>query len=128
MDSFPIPTDGPAVDRAHLDRMTGGDTGLAAEVLGLFREQAEVWLRLLSPDTATQDWGVAAHTIKGAARGIGAWALGEICGQAEELAQQGPMTRDARTQWSERIALALDDAIQEIARIEHQLALASLKS
>jgi HPt (histidine-containing phosphotransfer) domain-containing protein len=108
--------------------MTGGDKQLAVEVLGLFREQGEVWLRLLAPDTPTQDFAIAAHTIKGAARGIGAWALGEVCGQAEAVANAGPMTRDARTQWGDTITLALDEAIQEIARIEHQLALASLRS
>jgi HPt (histidine-containing phosphotransfer) domain-containing protein len=124
----PLHAQGPAIDRAHLDRMTGGDQTLALEVLGLFREQGELWLRLLEPDTATADWAVAAHTIKGAARGIGAWSLGEVCGAAEAAASQSPLSRNEKQMWREQIAVELDLATQDMARIEHQLALASLKS
>jgi HPt (histidine-containing phosphotransfer) domain-containing protein len=119
---------GPIIDRPHLDRMTGGDSSLAIEVLGLFREQAEIWLRLLEPTTDTTDWAVAAHTVKGSARGIGAWGLGELCGQAEEVSRMPEFTRDQKRVWREDIANELDLVLAEIARIEHQVALASLRS
>jgi HPt (histidine-containing phosphotransfer) domain-containing protein len=118
---------GPVIDRAHLDRMTGGDRELQLEVLGLVREQASVWTRLLQPDNQTADWVIAAHTIKGSARGIGAWELAELCGAAEQAGQGRALSRDERRIWTTRIELALDAVIDEIARIEHALTMASLR-
>jgi hypothetical protein len=125
--SRPLHEQGPIVDQAHLNRMTGGDTGLASEVLGLFREQWDLWVRLLDPTTDTLDWGNAAHTIKGSARGIGAWQLGEICGKAEEEARAGDLTRDQKRVWLEAISNEMDAVICEIARIEHKSMMASLR-
>jgi HPt (histidine-containing phosphotransfer) domain-containing protein len=118
---------GPIVDQAHLNRMTGGDQDLAAEVLGLFREQWDLWVRLLDPTTDTLDWGNAAHTIKGSARGIGAWQLGEVCGGAEEDARAGELTRDQKRVWLEAISNEMDAVIAEIARMEHKAMMASLR-
>jgi HPt (histidine-containing phosphotransfer) domain-containing protein len=126
--SVPLHQQGPVIDRAHLGRMTGGDAALQVEVLGLVREQAQVWTRLLVPDADTGDWLVAAHTIKGSARGIGAWELAELCSAAEAAAQGGPLSRDDKRDWGSRIELALDAVTGEIARIEHALAIASLRS
>jgi HPt (histidine-containing phosphotransfer) domain-containing protein len=61
----------PAIDIAHLSRMTLGDRKLEREVLTLFDRQAVLLLarmRKAAPD------GVAtlAHTLKGSALGIGA--------------------------------------------------------
>jgi hypothetical protein len=125
--SRPLHEQGPIVDQAHLNRMTGGDSGLASEVLGLFREQWDLWVRLLDPTTDTLDWGNAAHTIKGSARGIGAWQLGEICGKAEEQARAGDLTRDQKRVWLEAISNEMDAVISEIARIEHKSMMASLR-
>jgi hypothetical protein len=123
----PLHEQGPIVDQAHLNRMTGGDSALASEVLGLFREQWDLWVRLLDPTTDTLDWGNAAHTIKGSARGIGAWQLGEVCGGAEEAARAGQMTRDDKRVWLEAISDEMDRVINAIARIEHQAMMASLR-
>ena len=124
----PIHEQGPIVDQAHLDRMTGGDAALAAEVLGLFREQCDLWMRLLEPTTETLDWGNAAHTIKGSARGIGAWMLGEICGEAEEAARDGELTRDQKRAWREAISNELSGVLTEIARLKHKSLLATLRA
>lgn len=123
----PLHDQGPIVDLAHLNRMTGGDSALASEVLGLFREQWDLWVRLLDPTTDTLDWGNAAHTIKGSARGIGAWQLGEICGQAEEEARTTELTRDQKRAWLDAISNEMDCVIAEIARIEHKSMMASLR-
>jgi chemotaxis protein histidine kinase CheA len=128
MTEAPLHAQGPVIDRAHLDRMTGGDAGLQVEVLGLVREQGVVWSRLLDPQTVTQDWLVGVHTIKGSARGIGAWDLADVCEQAEAAAREMPLSRDDRRAWAQRIEAALDLVVQEIARIEHRLAIASLRS
>lgn len=69
------------VDFAYLESFTAGDTAIAVEVLGLFREQADGWLvRLANPGDG---WRDLAHVIKGSAKGIGAAALGELAGEAE---------------------------------------------
>jgi HPt (histidine-containing phosphotransfer) domain-containing protein len=125
--SVPLHQQGPVVDKAHLERMTGGDHELALEVLGLFREQVELWSKLLQPSTETEDWGNAAHTVKGAARGIGAWQLGEVCGQAEEASKSRPLSRDEKRAFYEAITTEMQSVIGEIAVIEHQYALASLR-
>lgn len=125
--STPLHLQGPVVDRAHLERMTGGDHELALEVLGLFREQIELWSKLLQPSTETQDWGNAAHTVKGSARGIGAWQLAELCGQAEEASKSRPLSRDDKRAFYEAITTEMQAVIGDIAVIEHHYALASLR-
>jgi HPt (histidine-containing phosphotransfer) domain-containing protein len=66
--------DDPAIDRAHLFRMTLGDRALEREVLVLFDRQIEMLIgRMREPDPS----GLAelAHTLKGAALGVGAWPM-----------------------------------------------------
>ncbi len=64
-----------AVDFAYLDQVLAGDYSVMAEVLTIFQDQARGWAEQLEGEPANQrDLG---HTIKGAARGIGAIALGE---------------------------------------------------
>ncbi|WP_082482665.1 Hpt domain-containing protein [Methylobacterium sp. Leaf123] len=63
----------PLLDRAHLDAQTFGDADLAREVLGLFEDQC----RRLMPAMAeasrpAEERADLAHTLKGAALGVGA--------------------------------------------------------
>ena len=118
---------GPVIDIAHLQRMAGDDKNLMLEVLGIFRQQAEMWEKLLSPDTPTPDFMVAAHTIKGSAKSIGAWELGEICARAEEEARSRQLSRDEKFVWREQILQTLDAATTEIANVEHKLNMELLK-
>ena len=54
---------------------------IVAEVLALFRQQADGWLGgLEAPDAGFRD---LVHTIKGSALGIGATTLGDIADRAE---------------------------------------------
>ena len=71
----------PAVDFSYLEGFLGGDRAVVLEVLALFRRQAEGWVGGL--DESNPEWRAVAHTIKGAARGIGANALGDACHAAE---------------------------------------------
>ena len=83
-----------AVDFGYLERFTAGDRQVIGEVLVLFREQAETWAGSL--DAANAGWGDVVHTIKGAARGIGANALGDACARAEADGASGlPAVREA---------------------------------
>jgi HPt (histidine-containing phosphotransfer) domain-containing protein len=74
MASPPVAADPPAIDIAHLSRMTQGERNLEAQVLELFDRQAEL---LLARMQEVEPAGVAslAHTLNGSARGIGAWRV-----------------------------------------------------
>ncbi len=77
-----------AVDLSHLARYTGGDEAINAEVLRLFDTQtAEIVERLQSILDArdAKSWKEATHTLKGAARGIGAFKLGNAAAFAEPI-------------------------------------------
>lgn len=72
---------GRPVDFDYLEAYAGGDRQVIAEVLALFLGQAEVWaVKLSGPGDGWRDLN---HTIKGAARGIGAVALGDVADRAE---------------------------------------------
>ena len=101
------PDDRP-IDLVHLARATLGDRSLEREVLQLFDRQSTLLvarLRNAGPD------GVAmiAHTMKGSARGIGAWRVARAA-EAVELADDtqigGALTR---------LAAATDEARTVIA-------------
>ena len=69
------------MDFAYLENFLAGDTAVVVEVLELFRRHGPPWAEALqAPDG---DWRALAHTIKGAARGVGANALGDACERAE---------------------------------------------
>jgi HPt (histidine-containing phosphotransfer) domain-containing protein len=70
-----------AVDFGYLEGFAAGDAGVVSEVLALFLQQAETWVGAL--DAGGPGWADVVHTIKGAARGIGANVLGDVCAQAE---------------------------------------------
>ena len=94
MTSQPPSSDRPVFDRAHLDRYTGGDAALNAELTGLMCDQARRCLaEMAARPPAAAAWTAAAHTLKGAALGVGAFALADACARAETAA---PEARPAR--------------------------------
>ena len=104
-----------AVDFGYLEDFAAGDGRVIDEVLALFREQAALWARMLAPDDPS--WRDAVHTIKGAARGVGAFGLGEACAWAEAKGEIGlPAVHGA-----------LNAALADIAAYVHERALCSLK-
>jgi HPt (histidine-containing phosphotransfer) domain-containing protein len=85
-----VPPGGPvgaAIDLAHLARMTMGEAGLEREVLTLFERQAGILLARMqnAPPPAVAAF---AHTLKGSARGIGAWRVAEAADALEAQAAQ----------------------------------------
>src|SRR5579862_6912662 len=96
------------VDFAYLESFASGDDGLIDEVLDLFREQSQIWGAMLAPDH--EGWRDAVHTIKGAARGVGAFQLGDVC-QACEAAGPGALVS---------VRDALDAALADIAAYAHE--------
>jgi HPt (histidine-containing phosphotransfer) domain-containing protein len=80
------PGDGP-IDLAHLKRMTSGDLRLTREVLAMFNSQTA---RLMEALAAGPAGGTAlAHTLKGSARAIGAFAVAEAAGALEAAIDAG---------------------------------------
>ncbi len=76
------------IDLEHLARYTGGEKAMNAEILKLFDGQiSEMVGQLRSVITArdSKRWKEITHTIKGAARGVGAFAFGEAAAAAEPV-------------------------------------------
>ncbi len=80
---------GVPVDLAHLARHTFGDRGLQQEVLALFENQSAIWMERLKRAGDAGEMSEAAHSLKGSARGIGAWQVAEL---AERLEVDGKAT------------------------------------
>jgi HPt (histidine-containing phosphotransfer) domain-containing protein len=92
---------GAAVDMDHLARYTGGDAALNAEILRLFDNQASELvgkLRDIIEARDTKSWKLATHTLKGAARGIGAFGLGDAAAAAEPIDPNDAKTAAAALQ------------------------------
>lgn len=71
------------LDLAHLARQTFDDRGLEREVLALFDQQC---VRLLP---AVAGGGEALHTLKGAARAVGAWRVASLAESLETALEDG---------------------------------------
>ncbi len=78
------------VDLVHLSRHTMGDGALERDVLQMFVVQSQVHLIRLKDAQDPVSWRTAAHTIKGAARGIGAWPVADAAEAAERVAGRDP--------------------------------------
>ncbi len=82
-----VAADEPPIDRAHLSRMTLGDDALEREVLALFERQIDLLMaRMTGADPAAV--AALAHTLKGSARGVGAWSIARAA-EAVETALPG---------------------------------------
>jgi HPt (histidine-containing phosphotransfer) domain-containing protein len=89
------------IDETHLERMTLGDLRLEREVLELFVRQTTIMLgRIAGADPAMA--AASAHTLKGSARGIGAWRVA----RAAELVESAVA--------GEGGAAAMDEAVTEL--------------
>lgn len=104
------------VDFSYLESFAAGDDKMVDEVLELFREQSAIWGAMLTQEH--EGWQDAVHTLKGAARGVGAYALGDVCEMCEA---SGPSRLG-------KVRDALDEALHDIAAYAHERALKSLRS
>ena len=117
-----------AVDFDYLERFALNDAALIDEVLGLFREQAEMWMRLLDPEWGGGSWRDGAHTLKGSALGIGANASPRCAGRRSGGAKIPPPRGQAlRRALLDRLKYALDLAMADIAAYRHEQALRGLR-
>jgi len=104
----PLAPDDRPIDLVHLARATLGDRSLEREVLQLFDRQSALLIARLR-DAGPDGVAMIAHTMKGSARGIGAWRVARAA-EAVELAG-GTETGAAL----ERLASATEEARAVIA-------------
>jgi HPt (histidine-containing phosphotransfer) domain-containing protein len=74
-----------AIDEDHLGRMTLGDRSLEREVLEIFARQTTLTLKRIAGAEPARA-AAAAHTLKGSARGIGAWRVARAAERLEQAA------------------------------------------
>lgn len=119
----------PVLDLDHLAAMTGNDTALSLEVIGIFREQAQLWSRLLDPMSEARQWADAAHTLKGASLSIGALKLAAACERAEKAGrgETAPSKAHASVLLSD-VKEALGETLEAAARAAYDLASAARRS
>jgi HPt (histidine-containing phosphotransfer) domain-containing protein len=104
MPSPPLaPDDGP-IDFEHLNRMTLGDAGLEQEVLAMFVAQSARLMRTLA--TIPPDAGELAHTLKGSAQAIGAFAVADAAARLEAAIARGFDASAALAELGEAVAEA----------------------
>lgn len=113
MPSPPLaPGDGP-IDFEHLERMTLGDAAIEQEVLTLFSAQSAKLVRTLAAMPA--DASALAHTLKGSARAIGAFAVADAAERLEMVLAGGSDSTAALVRLGEAVAEARA-AIEAILR------------
>ena len=113
MPSPPLaPDDGP-IDTEHLQRMTLGDASLEREVLAMFSGQAMRLMRELAAPSS--DRPALVHMLKGSARAIGAFRVGEAAELLEAVLRQGEDPSEALDQLADAVTGARA-AIDEILR------------
>ena len=87
------PDDRP-IDLVHLARTTLGDRALEREVLQLFDRQSDILIARMRT-AAPAAVAALAHTLKGSARGIGAWRVARAAELLELAGVSGNSTDDA---------------------------------
>ncbi len=116
-DAPPLAPGEPAIDRAHLARMTHGECDLEREVLQLYATQADLLLGRMaqSPPAVV---GALAHTLSGSSRGVGAWQVADAAAAVEAEAGRGCDTAAS----VERLAAAIRAAQVHIAELVRETA------
>lgn len=106
-----VPASSP-IDMVYLARQCGGDESLESELLALFADQCVKHLDAIRAFEGSRACD-AAHTLKGAARAIGAWQVADAAEKVESSlrAGTGPVPGDE----IEELGRAALDARQSIA-------------
>ena len=77
------------IDLVHLARQCLGDAGLEHEILRLFDTTAKTYFARLQLSTTYDDLAMNLHSLKGAASGVGAWAIADLARAAETNIKSG---------------------------------------
>lgn len=83
------------VDLVHLAKQCLGDEGLELEVLRLFDTTIKDYYGRLQMAASFDDLTLVLHSIKGAAGGVGAWAVADLAKAMEHEIRNGrPLTQE----------------------------------
>ena len=104
MPSPPLAPGGGPIDVEHLQRMTLGDAGIEQEVLTMFSAQSAKLVQALLDRPS--DAGALAHTLKGSARAIGAFAVADAAERLEAVIAGGSDPSAALARLGEAVAEA----------------------
>jgi HPt (histidine-containing phosphotransfer) domain-containing protein len=101
-----------AIDEDHLRRMTLGDASLEREVLEIFARQTVLTCSRLAGAEPARAAAIA-HTIKGSARGVGAWRVAAAAEGLEQAASGGSGSEAVRAAIAqlEAVSAEVRDAI-----------------
>ena len=114
------PTDSsPEIDFDHLNIYVDGDADLTSELFGLFQNQCETWMKMISMDVDVEMFSSAAHTLKGTAQAVGALRLAHLCQQAEDHHEMKG-TNGRKAQLIQDIEFTVSRVVTEIQRWEHR--------
>lgn len=98
-----------ALDLDFLRVQTFGDRALERELLELFEQQCRRLLPAVAGRSSTLTRGDAAHTLKGAARAVGAGRVAALADAFEDAVEHG--RHEGRLM---RLAGELDRAVEEV--------------
>ena len=104
MPSPPLAPDHGPIDFEHLERMTLGDARLEQEVLAMFSAQSARLVETLA--AMPSDAGALAHTLKGSARAIGAFAVADAAARLEAAIVSGSDSSGLLSELGEAVAVA----------------------
>ena len=110
------------IDLDHLDKYVAGDAGLRDEILTIFAEQAEALNEKFGKARTDEAWRSTAHALKGASRGVGAWALGDLCEEAELMIGELAGKAERRAAILVSIRRKIREALDEVKRIRSMAA------
>jgi HPt (histidine-containing phosphotransfer) domain-containing protein len=113
MPSPPLAPGGGPIDFDHLQRMTLGDAGIEQEVLRMFSAQSAMLVDTLN--AVPSDAAALAHTLKGSARAIGAFAVADAAERLEMVLAGGSDSTAALVRLGDAVAEARA-AIEAILR------------
>jgi len=102
------------VDLDHLAQYTAGDPSLEREILNLFCTQSITYLDQLRAATGPKDLSIAAHSLKGSARAVGAWRMARAAEEVETLPEESSL--EEREPLIAELEAALNEATAYIAR------------
>jgi len=102
------------IDLVHLAKQCLGDEALELEILQLFDTTIATYYGRLQDATTPEEVAMNLHAIKGAASGVGAWAISEMAAALESDHRAG---QDLSAEQVDDLGLAVEDVRGFIARL-----------